>query len=186
MTIAVKRKIVITLLVALPFLMAVNCFIYPPDIRYNSYLMPNVSSNDPAYSIDKDTGAVVYDLGVSSIEIEYMQDAELNQMFPVESIQGYYSTNPYTYGNWISPDIGYIPNRFTAFRVSITNRTFAKMRIDPVEALLITDLGENFHSYTVSIAAARYGNSFENYYKSILGQSGNDFPWFKLFGNYCI
>jgi len=54
------------------------------------------------------------------------------------------------------------------------------MRLDPVEAILVTDLGEVFHSYTVSIAAAKYGNSFENYYKSILGQSGNEYYRYEM------
>ncbi|MCE5252361.1 AgmX/PglI C-terminal domain-containing protein [bacterium] len=180
MTIAVKRKIIVSLILALPFLLAVSCFLYPPEIRYSSYLVPNMESNDPAYSIEKDTGGVVYDLGGSSIVVKYMTDAELNELFPEESAHGLYSTNPYSYGNWIDPDLGYTPNRFTVFGVTIVNRTFAKMRLDPVEAVLITDLGETFHSYTVSIAAARYGNSFENYFKSILGQSGNEFYRYEM------
>ena len=180
MTVAVKRKLVIALMLALPLLLAVSCFLYPPEIRYSSYLVPNLTGNDPAYSIDEDTGAVVYDIGGSSIEIQYMLESELNEMFPEESVQGYYSTNPYTYGNWIDPDLGYTPNRFTVFGVTIINRTFAKMKLDPTEATLITDLGEVYRSYTVSIAAAIYGNSFENYYKSILGQSGNEFYRYEM------
>jgi hypothetical protein len=54
------------------------------------------------------------------------------------------------------------------------------MRLDPTEAVLITDLGETYHSYTVSIAAAKFGNSFENYYKSILGQSGNEYYRYEM------
>jgi hypothetical protein len=49
------------------------------------------------------------------------------------------------------------------------------MRVDPVEAVLITDLGETLHSYTFSVAAAKYGNSFENYYRSVRGMSGNEY-----------
>jgi len=180
MTIAVRRKLVLSLILALPFLLAVSCFIYPPEIRYSSYLVPNLETKDPAYSIDKDTGAIIYDLGGSSIVVNYMTDKELNEIFPEESSHGLYSTNPYTYGNWIDPDLGYTPNRFTVFGITIINRSFAKMKLDPTETVLITDLGETFHSYTVSIAAARYGNSFENYYKSILGQSGNEFYRYEM------
>ena len=180
MTVAVKRKLVIVLMLALPLLLAVSCFLYPPEIRYSSYLVPNLTGNDPAYSIDEDTGAVVYNIGGSSIEIQYMLEDGLNEMFPEESAQGFYSTNPYTYGNWIDPDLGYTPNRFTVFAVTIINRSFAKMKLDPTEATLITDLGEVYRSYTVSIAAAKYGNSFENYYKSLLGQSGNEFYRYEM------
>jgi len=180
MTIAVKRKIVISFMLALPVLLAVSCFIYPPEIRYSSYLVPNLSGVDPAFSIDEETGTFIYDIGGSGIEVKCMYENELNDMFPEESSQGYYSTNPYTYGNWVNPDLGYTPNRFTVFSVSVINRSFAKMRLDPVEAVLVTDLGETFHSYTVSIAASKFGNSFENYYKSILGQSGNEYYRYEM------
>lgn len=180
MTITVKRKLIITLVLALPVLMAVSCFLYPPEIRYSSYLVPTIPENDPAYSIDEDTGAAVYDIGGSSVMVDYMMENELNALFPGESTHGIYSTNPYTYGNWINPDLGYTPNRFTVFNTTIINRTFAKMKLDPTEAVLYTDLGETLHSYTVSVAAAKYGKSFENYYKSILGQSGNEYYRYEM------
>ncbi|MBN1291515.1 MAG: energy transducer TonB [Candidatus Latescibacteria bacterium] len=180
MPMAVKRKIVLLLMLSLPVLLAVSCFLYPPEIRYSSYLVPNLEEKDPLKMPDEDTGGVSYDLGGSSIIVDYMYEKELNELFPEESTHGLYSTNPYTYGNWIDPDLGYTTNRFTVFNVSVINRTFAKMRLDPTEAILITDLGETYHSYTVSIAAAKYGNSFENYYKSILGQSGNEFYRYEM------
>jgi len=54
------------------------------------------------------------------------------------------------------------------------------MWLDPTEAVLITDTGEILHSFTTSIAASKYGKSFEDYYRSILGQSGNDFYRFEM------
>ncbi len=174
MTKHIKQKILISVLLVLPLCLAVSCFLYPADIRYSSYLKPTISSDDPAYSIDEDTNSISYDLGGSSIIARYLDEDELNALFVEESSQGYYSTNPYTYGNWVDPDMGYIPNRFTIFEVTIVNRSFAKMSIDPTELFLQTDIGEVYHSYTTSVAAAKYGNSFENYYKSIRGQSGND------------
>jgi len=174
MTKNVKRKILIAVLLVLPLSLAVSCILYPSQIRYSAYLTPTITSNDPAYSIDAETNEISYDLGGSAIMVAYMAEAELNNLFPEESSHGYYSTNPYTYGNWVNPDLGYVPNRFTVFNVSIINRSFAKMRLDPTEAVLMTDLGEAYHSYTTSIAASKYGKSFENYYKSIRGQSGNE------------
>ena len=64
-------------------------------------------------------------------------------------------------------DIGYLPGD-------------AKMKIDPTEAILMTDLGETYHSYTTSIPAAKYLFSFENYYKTIRGQSGNEFYRYEM------
>jgi len=174
MTFQDKKKIVILIVTVLPILLAVSCFLYPPEIRYSSYLVPKIDPADRAYLYDEDTDEVFYDLGGSSIVVKYMTDKELNTLFPEESSFGYYSTNPYTYGNWIDPDLGYTPNRFTVFQVTIINRSFAKMKLDPTEVVLKDDLGEALKSYTTSIAAAKYGNSFENYYKSLRGQSGND------------
>ena len=181
MSLRVKKKMYLSVLFILPLLVVVaGCFLYPPEIRYNSYLAPNVPEKDAAQSIDKDTGSVVFDIGGSSVVVRYVPESELNALFPDESKNGKYSTNPYTYGNWIDPDLGYTPNRFTVFSVTIVNRVFPKMRLDPREAVLITDNGELLHSYTVNVASARYGKSFENYYRSILGQSGNDFYRYEM------
>jgi len=180
MTRDIKRKILFSVFLILPLCLAVSCFLYPPEIRYSDVLKPTLASDDPAYSIDDETQTIAYDLGGSSIEVRYMKQDELNALFPEESAQGVYSTNPYTYGNWTDPDLGYTPNRFTVFQVAIINRSFAKMMLDPRECVLLTDLGELFHSYTTSVAAARYGNSFEDYYKTRRGQSGNDFYRYEM------
>ena len=174
MTYQDNKKIVILIVTVLPILLAVSCFLYPPEIRYSSYLVPKIDSTDRAYLYDEDTKEVFYDLGGSSIVVKYMTDQDLNNLFPEESSFENYSTNPYTYGNWINPDLGYTSNRFTVFQVTIINRTFAKMKLNPTEVFLKNDLGEELYSYSISIAAAKYGNSFENYYKSLRGQSGND------------
>ena len=175
MSISIKQKILISLVILLPILVVASSCLYPPEIRYSSFLVPVIVGDDPAYSIDEETNAFLFNIGDSVIEVDYMTESELNDLFPEDSSQGIYSTNPYTYGNWIDPDLGYTPNRFTVFQVSVINRAFAKMRLDPVEAVLETDLGETLHSYTFSVAAAKYGNSFENYYRSVRGMSGNEY-----------
>lgn len=181
MNFSYKQKIIFSLLIfLLPVLFTASCFIYPPEIRYSSYLTPILAGSDPSFSLDEETGGVVFDIGGSSIVVKPLTDKELNALFPVESTSGVYSTNPYTYGNWVDPDLGYTPEKFTVFQISIINRTFAKMRIDPVEAVLITDLGETLHAYTFSVASAKYGNSFENYYRSIRGQSGNEYYRYEM------
>ena len=175
MSLSIKQKILISLVIVLPLLVVTSSCLYPPEIRYASYLVPVIVGDDPAYSIDEESDAFLFNIGDSVVEVDYMTESELNDLFPEDSSQGIYSTNPYTYGNWVDPDLGYTPNRFTVFQVTIVNRAFAKMRLDPVEAVLETNLGEVLHSYTFSVAAARYGNSFENYYRSVRGMSGNDY-----------
>lgn len=175
MSISIKQKILISLVILLPILVVTSSCLYPPEIRYASYLVPVLVGDDPAYSVDEESDAFLFNIGDSVVEVDYMTESELNDLFPEDSSQGVYSTNPYTYGNWVDPDLGYTPNRFTVFQVTVINRAFAKMRLDPVEAVLETDLGEALHSYTFSVAAAKYGNSFENYYRSVRGMSGNEY-----------
>ncbi|MFA6470645.1 MAG: AgmX/PglI C-terminal domain-containing protein [Candidatus Latescibacterota bacterium] len=180
MSLRVRKKIIISGILVLSLLVIGSCFLYPPEIRYSSYLSPNLSDKDPLKSIDKDTGSLIYDLGGSNISVRYVKEPELNALFPEESKNGEYSTNPFTYGNWIDPNIGYTPNRFTVFNVTITNRTFPKMRLDPTTAIITTDTGEVFHSYTVNIASAKFGKCFEEYYRRLLGQSGNEFYRYEM------
>lgn len=176
------NKTIGLIVLVLPLILVVNScsIIYPPEIRYNDYFVPVVKSEDVSYTLDEETGAIVFDVGGSSVEVKAMTEKDLNALFPDESVQGEYSTNPYTYGNWMDPNLGYIPCRFTVFQVTIINRNFAKMMIDPVEAVLVNDLGEVHHSYTFSQASALYGKSFENYYRSVRGQSGNEYYRYEM------
>jgi hypothetical protein len=107
-----------------------------------------------------------------------MTDEALNAMFPEDSQKGYFSTNPYTYGNRIDPVLGYTPNRFTVFRVTVINDTYAKVFLDPLKALLSTDRGEVLHGYGIPSSSPH--ESFERYYRAIRGQSGNEFYRFDL------
>jgi len=180
MSMRFKKRYLVSLALLLPFLVVVTGFLTPPEIRYSSILESVLPENDTDYSLDEDTQAIIYDIGGSSIEVRFMNEEELNNQFPEESNDGVYSTNPYTYGDWIDPDLGYTPVRFTTFEVALINRTFAKMKIDPTEAILLTDQGEALHSYTFSLAAARYGNSFEDYYRTRRGMSGNEYYRYEM------
>jgi len=180
MSMRFKKRYLVSLALLLPFLVVVTGFLTPPEIRYSSILESVLPENDTDYSLDEDTQAIIYDIGGSSIEVRFMNEEELNNQFPEESNDGVYSTNPYTYGDWIDPDLGYTPVRFTTFEVALINRTFAKMKIDPTEAILLTDQGEALHSYTFSVAAARFGNSFEDYYRTRRGMSGNEYYRYEM------
>jgi hypothetical protein len=94
-------------------------------------------------------------------------------MFPEDSSDGPFSTNPYTYGDWLDPLLGHTPNRFTVFRVTVRNDIYAKVLLDPIAALLNTDRGEVLHSF--GIPSYSPNRSFERYYRGIRGQSGNEF-----------
>ena len=141
-----------------------------PKLEYRSDLEPKESERE-GHSLG-DGGVTSYDLQGSPIDVQYMTDSALNEMFPEESKGGQFSSNPYTYGDWVDPDFGYVPNRFTVFNVSVYNHTFSKMRLDPLKAILLTDRGDRMESYTVSPTADR--KSLESYYRKNLGISGNE------------
>ncbi|MED5415628.1 MAG: hypothetical protein VYC64_11790, partial [Candidatus Latescibacterota bacterium] len=71
------------------------------------------------------------------------------------------------------PLLGHTPNRFTVFRVTVSNDIYAKVLLDPLAALLNTDRGEVLHSF--GIPSYSSNRSFERYYRGIRGQSGNEF-----------
>ena len=155
------------------WLLLSGCFFTPPAILYNSYLVPHsVQSSEDRYIVEED-GVVTYSLSGLRIRVEYMTDEALNREFPDDSYRGRFSTNPYTYGNWIDPVLGHTPNRFTVFRITVSNDTYAKVLLDPLAALLRTDLGEVLHSYGIPSYSPH--ESFERYYRSVRGQSGNEF-----------
>ena len=55
MTKHTKQKLLLSVLLVLPLCLAISCFLYPPEIRYSSFLSPEITSEDPAFAIDEDS-----------------------------------------------------------------------------------------------------------------------------------
>ena len=121
------------MLMALTFLAA--C-LSVPRVEYLSVLEPKESEWEEYFIGDE--GLASYHLEGSRIDVQYMTDSVLNGMFPDDSTGGRLSTNPYTYGDWMDPNLGYVPNRFTVFNVSVYNYTYSKMELDPLKVILLT------------------------------------------------
>ena len=153
-------------------------FFTPPNILYSNDLVPSAQQASPKDYVVEVEGSVTYAIEGLRIKVESMTDAELNAIFPEDSHRGFFSTNPYTYGDWIDPLVGHTPKRFTVFRISVTNDVYAKVMLDPIKALLYTDRGEVLHSFGLPSFSPH--NSFERYYRAIRGQSGNEFYRFDL------
>ena len=118
-------------------------------------------------------GLVTCDMEGMRIAVEHMSDHELNGMFPNESNQGQYSINPYTYGDYVDPALGYVRTRFTVFRVTVTNQDLAKVAMQPLRSQLTTNRpGEVLASYGVLAGSA--SRNFESYYRALKGPSGNE------------
>jgi hypothetical protein len=152
--------------------------VFPPT-RVDYILAPDslltAKFLDPAvYSISEDKRTISYDRKDFKVEIKYMSDYQLNTFeFPEQSVNGYYSTNPFTYGNWVDPALGYVPNRFTVFKVTVYNYSASKINFDPENALLESERGDKFNCYGREEKSSRY-QSLEAYYKKRKGTSGVD------------
>ena len=118
-------------------------------------------------------GLVSYEIEGLRIAVEHMTDHELNSIFPNESNKGQYSINPYTYGDYVDPTLGYVRTRFAVFRVTVTNQDFAKVALQPLQLLLTTNRpGEVLRAYGVLAGSAP--RNFESYYRALKGPSGNE------------
>lgn len=142
----------------------------PQRVQFRSLLVPIPDQLGEGYSQEED-GTVVYERPGMKVAVTYVSDEELNAMFPEHSNKGHASTNPYTYGNWVDPDLGYTPQRFTVFKVTVHNYTLPKINLNPAEALLTSDRGDQLHAYVRE--ATEIGHlSFEDYYRARMGRSG--------------
>lgn len=162
-------------MVAMAVLALVACSVTLPQIKYNSTLAASAVTTVDVEPIE--TGAV-YSIEGLRVQVEPLTDERLNALFPGDSKRGRFSTNPYTYGDWVNPLVGYTPVRFTIFEVSITNDIYAKVLLDPLQVVLLTDRGEELNSYGIPSWSPH--NSFERYYRALRGQSGNEFYRFDL------
>ncbi len=144
----------------------------PPDIKLESTLTPTVNESEPKYALEED-GAIACNLEGLKIVVKPMTDEKLDKMFPDISYKEEASTNPYTYGNWVDPDLGYTPNRFTVFVVKVFNYAQPKVNLNPLNAILISQRGDQLLPY----AREKKDNptserNFESYYEKIKGSSG--------------
>ncbi|MEW6061557.1 MAG: hypothetical protein AB1600_06390 [Bacteroidota bacterium] len=152
--------------------------VYPPQ-RIEYVLVPDSALtkkflNSSEYVISEDGKSISFDRKDFKVEVKYISDYQLNTIeFPEQSNSGYYSTNPFTYGNWIDPELGYTPNRFTVFKVTIYNYSASKINFDPESAVLESERGDKFYCYGREEKSSR-NQSLEAYYKKRKGTSGVD------------
>ncbi len=174
------RKIALILILIFALIGCDNVyrFLFFPPQKVEYEIVPDLEMlkmvGDTSYYIGKDSMTIVFDKGTFKVEIKYMSDYQLNNFeFPEESKGGIYSTNPYTYGDWVDPELGYTPNRFTVFKVSIYNYTAPKINFDPENAILLSDRGDKFIAYGLEAKTSKF-HSIEEYYRARKGSSGID------------
>lgn len=142
----------------------------PPVYDYKASLVPGVAE-DPGYTADED-GAITFNQGGLRVTARPLSDTELNRRYPDISYRDRFSANPFTYGNWRDPQLGYTPNRFTVFEVEVFNPVLPKVELFPAKVVLRTNRGEEFTYYSINREEAE--NSFEEYYTLVRGPGGNE------------
>jgi len=144
----------------------------PPSITMESTLTPMVDEKYANLKIEED-GSLAYATDEMKIVVKPMTDKKLNSMFPDISYREDASTNPYTYGDWIDPELGYTPNRFTVFVVKVFSYGLPKISLNPLKAELTSSRGDKLLPY----AREKKDNpgselNFESYYMKVKGASG--------------
>jgi len=145
--------------------------IAPPRIQVRSLLVPIAEELGDGYSLEQD-GTMIYQRSGMKVAVRAVSDDELNAMYPQHSSNGGASTNPYTYGNWVDPEMGYTPARFTVFTVTVHNYTLPKINLDPGEVVLTTDRGHQLKAYLTGAGDGQDHPNFEDYYRERMGRTG--------------
>jgi hypothetical protein len=145
--------------------------IAPPRVQVRSQLTPLPEELGEGHTLEED-GTMVYKQQGMKVTVNFITDEELNAMYPEHSDKGTASTNPYTFGNWVDPELGYTPNRFTVFKVTVHNYALPKINLNPIEARLISDRGDQLKAYLREAGESEDNPSFEDYYRERMGRTG--------------
>lgn len=109
------------------------------------------------------------------VRIKALSHEELDRQFASRSAAGRYSTNPYTFGDTRFWDGKAERERFTVFRLSVTNEGFAKVKVDPARMVLRTADGqelwpmglEQLQAYYRAYVTGYEGNAYARYQERI-------------------
>ncbi|MDZ7372942.1 MAG: hypothetical protein ONB23_03135 [candidate division KSB1 bacterium] len=118
----------------------------PKWVRVEAVLLPDAEG-----TLSKQSGVEVLargyrlSLGECRLEVEPLPDGELNRRFLDVSFRGANSANPYTYGNWVDPELGYTPPRFAVFHVAVSGGRGCLRALR--DLVLVTDQGDSLPAY---------------------------------------
>lgn len=136
-----------------------------PSCSYRYYaedLKPLSEAEQGANKTVADDGTVSYTQARLEISLRPMTDAELNRQFGAYSNEGADSQNPYTFGNSTYFRTGDTPQRFTVFRVYVSNYEYPKVYLDPKKIYITTPNGRKYYALRfeqLSIYYRRYVGS---------------------------
>ena len=120
-----------------------------PSCSYRYYaedLKPLSEAEQGANKTVADDGTVSYTQARFEISLRPMTDAELNRQFGAYSNEGPNSRNPYTFGNSTYFRTGDTPQRFTVFRMYVSNYEYPKVYLDPKKVYMTTSNGRKYYA----------------------------------------
>ena len=129
---------------------------------YAEDIKPLSEAEQGANKAVADDGTVSYRQARLEISLRPMTDAELNRQFSPYSNEGAESRNPYTFGNSTYFRTGDTPQRFTVFRMYVSNYEYPKIYLDPKKVYITTSNGRKYYALQheqLSIYYRRYVGS---------------------------
>ena len=102
--------------------------------HYAGPLQPAIQQPDRI--VIQGDNTVSFNQGQLQVELRPLTDAELNRQFATHSTDGPASMNPYTFGDTRFWEGEKTRQRFTTFRLRVTNDGFPKVKIDPSRIVL--------------------------------------------------
>ena len=136
-----------------------------PGCSYRYYaedLKPMSEAEQGANKTVADDGTVSFRQARLEISVRPMTDEELNRQFSAYSNEGPDSRNPYTFGNSTYFRTGDTPQRFTVFRMYVSNYEYPKVYLDPKKVYITTSNGRKYYALRqeqLSIYYRRYVGS---------------------------
>ncbi|MEW6754300.1 MAG: hypothetical protein AB1505_25450 [Candidatus Latescibacterota bacterium] len=132
----------------------------PPELRYRIAVEP-VLPPGGAYYVDPVDSSVVWSREGLQVKVRFLTDAQLDQRFDPRR-------SPYTLTGWRpvsrfsrAARLGYTPPLWTAFEVTVFNRTLEGVELDPTQVVLRLDDGRFYYcaeGVGVYQEADHYGN----------------------------
>ena len=120
-----------------------------PGCSYRYYaedLKPLSEAEQGANKTVADDGTVSYTQARLEIGLRPMTDEELNRQFSAYSNERANSRNPYTFGNSMYFRTGETPQRFTVFRIHVSNYEYPKVYLDRKKVYITTSNGRKYYA----------------------------------------
>lgn len=139
-----------------------------PGCGYYHYAGPlQPAPEQPDHIAVADDNSVHFTQGRLLVELRPLTDAELNRQFSTHSTDGPASMNPYTFSDTRFWQGEKSRQRFTTFRLRVTNDGYPKVKIDPSRIVLKTR-GAEYWSLNLQ--------QLDTYYRAYaIGFRGNDY-----------